>query len=505
MNKKILITIGVLVLAVVLLGGCIQRLKPITTTTTTTTTIVTECGNGICESEENGYNCSGDCCVSGDGICKAGCTSENDDDCKLQGNWTADEYIGNRLPLALSEQYLKAENINESNLDAIDKKLSEAQIFLRDKEKETTNPEAKNLLNRIINEIERAMDAISSAKRKGEITQQDKEIIVSHLEKGRSYLMQGLRIQYENRINEEEWKYDEFIEKYRPKEYHPMKFTATANTASYWGPAWYPIEEIVKEIDLLSELPVSIIRIDLMFDVWQQEEDVVDVAVEGIRNNGKNVYITFTGGETWRENPYSWSDFKKNYLEDLKRAVRKYEPEYVNLLPEANGFFKPMVKEPVPEEEWVRFTEECAREVKAIKPDCFVVVDTVPFIEGDEFFNLLVSHRNEIDAIGIDPYSLKELEERGKYALAHWSNKDKELWIGQTWCTWDGKYPDHLCDKYIVASVYYAQTEGFNGYNLFDAHNLHTNGFRIIKGSDKTPAFYTYKEVIEEVRNKTGE
>jgi|GEM_PF-677882 len=43
---------------------------------------VSECGNQICESGEDGHNCPQDCCVSGDGICRDGCTSENDDDCE---------------------------------------------------------------------------------------------------------------------------------------------------------------------------------------------------------------------------------------------------------------------------------------------------------------------------------------------------------------------------------------------------------------------------------------
>jgi len=42
-----------------------------------------ECSNSICESGESGYNCPEDCCVSGDGICREGCTSENDDDCEI--------------------------------------------------------------------------------------------------------------------------------------------------------------------------------------------------------------------------------------------------------------------------------------------------------------------------------------------------------------------------------------------------------------------------------------
>jgi len=71
MNKRILITIGILIIAVILFGGYLQKSKP----------TPTECGNNICESGENGYSCPEDCCISGDGLCGEGCTPENDNDC----------------------------------------------------------------------------------------------------------------------------------------------------------------------------------------------------------------------------------------------------------------------------------------------------------------------------------------------------------------------------------------------------------------------------------------
>lgn len=415
---------------------------------------------------------------------------------ELPGNWTVDDYIENVLPTVCTEIFLSSADmyINKTTAERLRKNLESMQMRLKEQQGKIEDRETENLIGLVNREITKTTRDIS--KIKGEVTRQDMDTIISDLEKIREYLVEVLRKQQKDRMKDE-WVFDVFINKYKPKEYRPMKFSVTANTASYWGPAWNPTEEIVEEIDLLSELPVDSIRFDLMFDVWQQNEDVVDVIVKEIRSGGKDVWINFCGGETWRENPYSWYDFKKVYLENLERAVRKYQPEYVGVANEGPDFLATMVKEEVPEEEWVSFAEECTEVVKSIKPDCFVLVNTIPHPEGDKFFELLMNRDNRIDAIGIDPYSLTELEERGGYALAHWSNKDKELWITETWCTWDGSYPSHLCDKYIVASVYYAQTKGFNGYNLFDAHNLHTQNFRIIRGSNKTPAFYVYKKLIE--------
>ncbi|MCD6229910.1 MAG: alpha-glucosidase C-terminal domain-containing protein [Candidatus Diapherotrites archaeon] len=78
MDRKILIGVGIVAIAVILLAGCIQKPK----LTTTTTIISTECGNNICETGEDGFNCPKDCCISGDNKCLTGCTPANDDDCK---------------------------------------------------------------------------------------------------------------------------------------------------------------------------------------------------------------------------------------------------------------------------------------------------------------------------------------------------------------------------------------------------------------------------------------
>jgi len=56
---------------------------------------------------------------------------------------------------------------------------------------------------------------------------------------------------------------------------------------------------------------------------------------------------------------------------------------------------------------------------------------------------------------------------------------------------------DNLAEKYIIASVYIAQSKGMNGYLLYESQNLHTKDFK------KTPAFYVYKKIIEEVREKS--
>jgi hypothetical protein len=98
-----------------------------------------------------------------------------------------------------------------------------------------------------------------------------------------------------------------------------------------------------------------------------------------------------------------------------------------------------------------------------------------------------------IAVFGINPYSLRQI----LFFDNSLQYEGKEFWITETWDDSTGKYLDNLADKYIIASTNYAQSNEFSGYNIFYGNNLHTKDF------NKTPAFYTYKRVIGEVRNNS--
>lgn len=342
------------------------------------------------------------------------------------------------------------------------------------------------------------------------------------------------QIQCEIRTKYVEPKYDAFIQKYKPKEYYPMKFSVFADSASYYhNPRSLPLEYIINEIDLLSETGVDMIRIDLVYDFWMDQDNdksngiqkddktisKIDRAVQEIRNRGKKVYLALYGVENWMQGgstkdtigkgKVDFDTWKKMYLGTegepgmVETIVSRYNPDYVNLVGEGTWWMQSQINEIRSASDWGKVALKAAKKVKEISPDTFVVVDTIPSteiiydpknnkIDHLNFFKILMAGNN-IDAVGIDSFDIYALESINDMLPER--NKSKELWIGQTWDSVRGEYKDSLADKYIIASVYYAQSNKMNGYNLFFGKNLHTKDF------EKTPAFYTYKQVIEEVRN----
>lgn len=189
----------------------------------------------------------------------------------------------------------------------------------------------------------------------------------------------------------------------------------------------------------------------------------------------------------------------------VETVVKRYDPDYVNLAGGGTWWMQSQINEIRPASDWVDVTLDVANIVKGLSPDTFVVVDTIVStdtifdpperIDHLNFFIGLMNGKN-IDAVGLDIFGGAHSFEYMDKMLPHW-NRDKELWIGQTWNDVAGKYIGKPDDKYIIAMVYYAQHSGLSGVNLFFGKILHTKDF------EKTAAFYTYKGVIEEVRSST--
>lgn len=517
MDKKNLIIIGILVIAIVLLMGCIHRPKP-----TTTTTLVTECGNGVCESGEDGFNCPEDCCVSGDGICRYGCTSENDDDCVSECpiEWTPEQYIENQINVLFpsDEEIMSYNNAND---------LEKISAALRSASNKLPKQIPAQGVEREIERMGQCMHNIDPAH----ITQQDKENLIS--------IMSDLKYEYRQylrtyQVKKQEYygeKLDSFIKRWKPTKYHPMTF-GVQSPPSYLFTRYLTTREIVNNVRIVDEVGADLVRFDIVYDFWLHNETEnikkIDSAVEEARKRNLKVYLGIYGVDVWGGRPVSWETWKNVYIGTdetpgmVETIMTRYQPDYVELLPEGPYLCQDQVNEDVPMIEWVKLAAESTELVKQISPSTIAVINTVPQHPGYEnkpFLkdlmdpsellsntpNLAAVEKEKIkkgiekiDIIGIDPYNLNELKYDYEYAEKYW-NKDKELWIAETWSSSKGVYIDNFDDKYIKASVYYAQSKGMTGHILFFGRNLHTKDF------EKTPAFYTYKDVIEEVKSNTGE
>lgn len=411
--------------------------------------------------------------------------------CKI--SWTSNDYIQNQIDMFIPSDEEIMNYQNKDDLKGLNTYLNIIKGFIWWK---LPAPE----LGSAINNIEGYMGQIYNNP---PYTQQQLEILVSYvIEIRNEFYDYSIKVDeiYREIVGDE---IDVYIQENKPQKYHDMHFSVESSYTSYKAPEILTEQEMLNEIRFLSELPVDSIRIDLKNDIWRTYRDLYkDTIIPEIRNQGKEVYITTHGGQYWHLDPKDWSDFKSQYYQDISDIVDDLNPDYINILGESPYYSDEMVNEVIPINEWINLIENIVEMVKNKPNPPFIVIDTVPYeispapYEGQtQTYIQLMNSNADIDAIGIDPYSHIELQERGEFAIEY-RDPFKELWIGQTWFSSGGRYINDLADKYITYSVYYAQNNNLTGYVLFYGRNLHTKDFK------KTPAFYAYKNVIEEVREK---
>lgn len=150
-------------------------------------------------------------------------------------------------------------------------------------------------------------------------------------------------------------------------------------------------------------------------------------------------------------------------------------------------------------EDWAEFIEEIAKRIKDKKPYTVVVVGFVLHHPENLPVSIqLIGGNNDVDIIGNDPYSVDEMLNTENY-LKYWhESPDKRgMWITETWGNGDISYEGIKSASYIKFAVYYAQKKGFNGFVLFGGSSSMHKGDKF----KKLDTFYTYKKVIEEVKD----
>ncbi len=303
----------------------------------------------------------------------------------------------------------------------------------------------------------------------------------------------------------------DFIDRYRPATFRPMKFGVYVEYASYLYVRNFTKEQIVREIELYNNLGVDIFRLDIRYDHWltgdRESIAKIERAVKEVRWLGKELWISIYGVEAWNgptRNDFgaaSWEEWKKMTREEMRMVIANYAPDYLAILPEAPSLMQNQVKTEIETGEWVTFAEELASEVTTLSPNTIVVTLTAlqidePRIENRAYFREIMMGKNDIDVVGVDPYSLYELETFTAIHALPDTNSLKELWIGETWDNWKIEYRGELSDLYIKAAVYYAQSVGMDGFVLFPGGwGLHDSELK------PNGAYFSYRAVIDEVRS----
>lgn len=312
--------------------------------------------------------------------------------------------------------------------------------------------------------------------------------------------------------------YDAFISTYKPRGHNEMVFGATPNMP---GKAYdispYSTDDLKREIALIGEVGCDLVRIDICYDYWIDAERTLsegeivykedaeqiqklEEAVKEIRKQNMTLFLVPFGVCSWMSpkigghGPAPFDLWKEIYIGQVKKMMAECEPEYIGILWEAPGLVGGReIERDVSTGEWIAMIEELSKWIRTNYPDTLIVTGIAAEKEQTDFYRELMP-LDLVDIYGIDPYGLDQLiwfDENLDYT------NGKTYWITETWDDWRGHYMDDLSDKYLIASIYQAQKRGMTGYILFYASNLRTEDF------EKTPAFYTYKKVMEEVRKQS--
>jgi hypothetical protein len=317
-----------------------------------------------------------------------------------------------------------------------------------------------------------------------------------------------------------EW-FDTKMDEFAPSEYHEMKFGVTMPLEI--SGIFYSKEDgedrfkmWMAILDATDEVNVEIIKVFLSDLAWQVNNtysiELTDRFFEQARKRGKKLMLLFDYGGTYPPN-FTWEKYRELALRNVRFFTKRYEPEYFIVMQEITTTVEIYLVEPVGVDKWIELTKELIRIVKEESPDTKIVVSPAVgflFPKENEYYEELL-HLEGVDIIGFQmftPYSIEE----ANHALSRFHPHDygKELWIIESWYTlwgsWYQPWNKENDAKWIKLMTYYAQKNGFDGFisfysSLFISYESHL--LDKINYTERTPAFYAYKEIIEEVRKNT--
>jgi hypothetical protein len=204
-----------------------------------------------------------------------------------------------------------------------------------------------------------------------------------------------------------------------------------------------------KEIEMLAQAGMSVIRIDLDYDPWlfndTQEIGKYDAAVSEIRRLGKKLMIADAAGESYRHRrKVSWSQYKQEWVERVRQIAARYKPDYYVVVKEPGWYWlmpsdflysQPFAKP----EEWIELTRQLVAAVKQVSPQILTAV-AVP---GDSIYHgkaretilayyTAVTRLPGLDIVGFDNYNAQSFDDTERF-IAENGLHGKQLWLLEAW------------------------------------------------------------------------
>jgi len=336
------------------------------------------------------------------------------------------------------------------------------------------------------------------------------------------YFLHGVDKNY--KIKDPHW-LDTKIDEWRPREFHPMMFGV--DTQIFIG-----MGELAEDgrhlssyamstnlLNVFDDLDLDLIRVGVLDDAWrlkkEREIELSDQIIRRIRKSGKELVLADTQHSPYLlEHKVSWREFRKIHLRRIEFFTRRYHPDYYCVVTEPSVYHDFGVQGPMDVEKWLQETEAAVDLVKRLDPSVRTLVSVLPEgVKDRAYIKRLFSIRN-LDIVGLEAYYPKNIREIEKILKALPGRRGKKIWMTETWSGTPFPYTkirdkDQEDAKWIQAMTYFAQRNEFSAlllwpFQYFVTYERYDSSQEGIDYSRRTTSFYSYKNRIQEIREKSA-
>ncbi len=306
---------------------------------------------------------------------------------------------------------------------------------------------------------------------------------------------------------------DKKLAEWRPASYEPMNFGAYHVFASDNVFVRSNAEIDQKMLDALLETGADTIVLYIRPGSYFSQKERYGALISKIRNSGKKLFI----GARFDDVKMDFSGYGNALENYTKSIIATVKPDYFGIV------IEPMTMEQkynfnATDGQWVALVDKIAKLSKQVSPSTKTVAGGH---KGELAFLRLASDVKDVDILGFDIYSVEGIyPEYSGYlgegdvvgdAIDYVNLKGKETWMLETWTSYisEKAMNENIDAKWIRLMVYYAEKHNMKGIVPFFTGKFVYYGTDPIEfksaldRKQRTAAFYSYKSIIEEVRNNT--
>ncbi|MFH1048187.1 MAG: hypothetical protein V1732_00810 [Patescibacteria group bacterium] len=314
---------------------------------------------------------------------------------------------------------------------------------------------------------------------------------------------------------------DEKLVEWKPAEYKPMDFDVYHVYASdnIFVKTNSDIDN--KMLDAILEVNPDTVLLYIRPGSYFSQKERYDALINKIRGSGKKLFI----GARFDDIEMNFSSYDQALSDYTKNIIAMIKPDYYGIILEPTTM-ETKYNFDATDEEWAALVDRIAKLSKQLSPNTKTVADG----HKEELnFLRIVSDIKDVDIIGFNIYGMQGIySEYAGYlgkgdvvgdAIDYANSKGKETWMLETWTSAMNnsqqkamgikEFMKPIDAKWIQLMAYYAQKHNMSAIvpfytGKFVYYGNNQNEFvSALNSNQRTPAFYAYKSVIEEIKSNT--